>query len=338
MNGLKTELKAMWYLALAAAALFLHGNVLGQVNADFTANVTSGCGPLIVTFENLSTGSGLTYQWNLGNGNTSVAENPAASYINPGTYTVTLTATGPGGTDTETKAAFITVFTPPVPDVSPSQNIGCYPFSVTFTDLSVAGDSPIATWSWDFGDGAASTEQSPTHTYTTPGTFDVTLLLTDANGCDANLTFSDIIESNNNRPTAAFSGNPTISCLPPSDVDFTNTSFGGTGNLTYSWDFGDGNSSTSVQPTNTYAAAGVFDVSLTVTDELGCTDTETLANYIEIVDDVTIDFGVSNAQACLGDQVVFNDLSSPTPIGWEWDFGDGTTSTEQSPAHLYTTP
>lgn len=338
MSYMKDVLKLRWQFFATVVILLLSGNASAQVNADFTANVTAGCGPLIVSFQNLSTGTGLTYQWNLGNGNTSVAENPAASYINPGMYTVTLTVTGPGGTDTETKTGFITVYTPPTPDVSPSQNIGCYPFDVDFTDVSVIGDSPIATWSWDFGDGGASTQQNPTHTYTTPGIFDVTLLLTDVNGCDANLTFPDLIESNNNRPTAAFTGNPTVSCLPPSDVDFTNTSSGGTGNLSYYWDFGDGNSSTFPQPSNTYNSAGTFDVSLTVTDELGCTDTQSEVDYIEIVNNVTIDFTANNPQACLGDQIDFVDLSSPTPIGWEWDFGDGTTSTDQFPTHLYTTP
>lgn len=318
--------------------LFVVGSSFGQVNADFSANVTSGCGPLIVTFQNLSTGSNLSYQWNLGNGNTSVSENPSASYINPGTYTVTLTTTGTGGSDTETKTAYITVFTPPTLDISPSQTIGCYPFDVDFTDLSTSGDSPIASWSWDFGDGGTSTDQNPTHTYATPGTFDITLLVTDANGCDANQSFQDLVESNNNRPTAEFTGAPTVSCLPPTDVSFTNTSFGGTGNLSYFWNFGDGNTSTFPQPINQYQTSGTFDVSLTVTDENGCEDTQTEASYVQIVDNVTIDFSASATTACLGDQVSFVDLSTPTPTSWEWDFGDGTTSTDQFPDHLYTTP
>lgn len=313
-------------------------NGLAQVTADFTANTTSGCGPLIVNFQNLSTGSGLTYQWNLGNGNTSVSENPAASYINPGTYTISLTVTGPGGTDTETKNAYITVFTPPTPNISPSQTIGCYPFSIDFTDLSTPGDSPIATWSWDFGDGGTSTSQNPTHTYTTPGTFDITLLLTDVNGCASNMSFQDLIESNSNNPTAEFTGDPLVSCLPPSDVVFSNTSSGGTGNLTYSWDFGDGGTSSDLNPTNTYNAAGSFDVSLTVTDELGCSNTSLQTEYVEIVDNVSIDFVANNTTVCLGDNVSFVDISSPIPTSWTWDFGDGNSSTDQFPVHTYTTP
>ncbi len=338
MIRMRENLQSLGKTILCISLLLCSVVGYGQVTADFTAPTTSGCSPLIVNFQNLSTGSGLTYQWSLGNGNTSVSENPSASYINPGTYTVTLTTTGSGGTETEIKTGFITVFTPPTPDISPSQNIGCYPFTVSFSDLSAGGDSPIASWSWDFGDGGTSTDQNPSHLYTTPGVFDVTLLLVDANGCAANMSFADIIESNDNAPTAEFTGNPTITCLPPSDVAFANTSFGGTGSLSYIWDFGDGNTSNGTNPNNTYSAPGTFDVSLTVIDDLGCSNTLLAPDYIEIVDNISIDFVANNTSPCLGNQVSFVDISSPTPTSWEWDFGDGNTSTNQFPTHLYSTP
>lgn len=338
MISMRENLRRLGQFLLCISLLFASQISFGQVTADFTAPVSSGCSPLIVNFENLSTGTGLTYNWDLGNGNTSVSENPSASYITPGTYTVTLTATGPGGTDTEVKNGFITVFTPPTPNISPSQNIGCYPFSVNFTDLSTPGDSPIATWSWDFGDGGTSTDQNPSHLYTTPGTFDITLLLTDVNGCTSNMSFPDMIESNDNTPTAEFVGDPTITCLPPSDVNFTNSSFGGTGSLTYFWDFGDGNTSTGMNPLNTYLTPGNFDVSLTVFDDLGCSNTLLEVAYIEIVDNVSIDFVANNTTICLGNQVSFVDISSPTPTSWDWDFGDGNSSSDQFPTHLYTVP
>jgi len=332
------NLRNLSQFLLLASFLLASQVATAQVTADFTSNTSSGCSPLIVNFENLSTGTGLSYSWSLGNGNTSVSENPSASYINPGTYTITLTATSSGGADTETKTAYITVFTPPEPNLAPSQNIGCYPFTVDFTDLSIVGDSPIATWSWDFGDGGTSTNQNPSHLYTTPGTFDITLILTDANGCTSNQSFNDMIESNNNTPTAAFVGDPTVSCLPPSDVAFTNSSSGGTGILTYEWEFGDGNTSTIPAPDNTYLTSGNFDVNLTVTDEYGCSDTQFEAAYIEIVDNVTIDFTANNTTVCLGENVSLVDLSNPTPVSWQWDLGDGNTSTDQFPTHLYTTP
>ncbi len=313
-------------------------SAFSQVTADFTAPVSSGCSPLIVNFQNTSVGVGLSYQWNLGNGNNSTTQNPSASYINPGTYTVTLTVTGPGGTDTEVKTAYITVFTPPNPDISAAQTTGCFPFPVNFTDNSTLGDSPIATWSWDFGDGGTSTAQNPTYTYTTSGTFGVTLLLIDANGCASNQTFPSFINSNNNRPIVAFDGNPQVACLPPVNVSFTNTSSGGTGALTYSWNFGDGGTSTNATPSHNYTVDGEFDVSLTATDQLGCATTVLTPDFITVVEDVNIDFTTTNTNGCIGTPVDFTDLSSPQPTTWLWDFGDGTTSTDQNPSHLYTTP
>jgi PKD repeat protein len=312
--------------------------VTAQVTADFTAPVTSGCSPLIVNFQNQSTGTGLTYQWNLGNGNSSSALNPSASYINPGTYTVTLTVTGPGGTDTEVKTAFITVFTPPEPQIAASQNIGCFPVAIQFTDQSIPGDSPVTSWSWDFGDGGVSTAQNPTHTYTSSGSFNVTLLLTDANGCTSNRSFPSFISTNSNAPVAGFSSNIQTACIPPVNIAFTGNAFGGTGPLSYSWAFGDGGTSTLTSPFYSYAAEGVYDVTLTVTDQLGCQATSNLQDYITIVQNPSIDFSVPNAVGCLGDQMQFTDLSSPPPTSWVWDFGDGNTSTQQNPTHLYTTP
>lgn len=335
MNNTVQKLSTLFSCALL---LILPLVSSAQVEADFFAPVTSGCSPLIVNFQNTSTGSGLSYQWNLGNGNNSSSENPSASYIDPGTYTITLTVSNGSGSDTETKTAYVTVFTPPTPDISPSQTVGCYPFTVDFTDLSVPGDSPIATWSWDFGDGGASTDQNPSHTYTTPGDFDITLILTDVNGCSSNQSFPDMITSNSNAPTAEFTGDPTVGCLPPVDVSFTNTSSGGTGTLTYFWDFGDGNTSTVPSPDYTYNASGVYDVTLTVTDDLGCATVLNETEYITIVDNVSIDFVATETTICLGDQLSFVDISSPTPTSWQWDFGDGNTSTDQHPTHLYTTP
>jgi len=337
-EGMTSYLRMHLSFTLAALVVLISGEAFGQVTADFSAPVTSGCSPLIVNFQNQSTGSGLTYQWDLGNGNSSSAQNPSASYITPGSYTVTLTVTGPGGTDTEVKTAFVTVFTPPDPDISASQNMGCFPFAVQFTDVSVPGDSPIATWSWDFGDGGVSTSQNPTHTYTTAGTFNVTLLLTDANGCASNQTFPGFINSNSNSPFAGFDATPQVGCIPPVNVNFANLSFGGTAPLTYVWDFGDGNSSTQTNPVHAYTAEGVYDVSLTVTDQLGCQTVSLQEDFITIVENPVIDFSVPNPVGCLGNQMQFTDLSFPPPTSWQWSFGDGGTSTQQNPTHLYTTP
>ncbi|MFT5919262.1 MAG: PKD repeat protein [Granulosicoccus sp.] len=324
------RLSILTILGLGPISLF------AQVTADFTANVTSGCSPLVVSFQNFSSGAGtLSYTWDLGNGNTSTGENPAASYFDPGSYTITLTITNGTESDTESKTAYIEVFTPPTPLTTPSQTLGCYPMDVAFADNSTPGSSPISTWSWDFGDGGTSTFQNPTNSYGLAGTFDVTLLLTDENGCSGNTTFNDLIETNDNTPTAFFSADPTLSCNPPVDVNFANSSFGGTGNLSYSWHFGDGQSSTTSSPTNTYNTAGLYTISLMATDQLGCSDSVAFVDHVNILDNVGVDFTPSSTAICLGEEISFQDISNPTPIFWQWNFGDGTASTSQNPSHTY---
>src|SRR5688572_25544228 len=88
-------------------------SITAQVTANFSANVTSGCTPLVVQFTDLSTGSPTSWSWNFGNGNNSVNQNPSAIYTIPGQYTVTLTSSNSGSSDGETKVNFITVYAKP---------------------------------------------------------------------------------------------------------------------------------------------------------------------------------------------------------------------------------
>jgi PKD repeat protein len=167
--------------------------------AAFSASPTSGTAPLAVQFTDASTGDGITSRaWDFGDGGTSTEKDPSHTYTTAGTYTVSLTVTNAGGSDSETKAGFITVTAPttttattttttvttttPAPDLpsasfTASRRAGIAPAAVRFADSSTG--SPT-TWIWDFGDGASSTEQHPSHTYTAPGTY--TVSLTAANG------------------------------------------------------------------------------------------------------------------------------------------------------------
>jgi len=318
--------------------LFPFADALAQVNADFSAINTDGCGPLIIQFNNLSTGSGtLTYSWNLGNGNTSTAQNPSATYITPGVYTVTLTVTNGTDTDTETKTNYIEVFAPPVPNFTASDTQGCFPFPVDFTDLSTPGSSPVTSWVWDFGDGTISNDTNPSHIYPNAGSYNVTLLLTDANGCFTQLTFNNYITVTGSFPTVSFTADPLFSCNVPETVVFTNTS-SGSGALNYQWDFGDGGNSTATDPSHSYTAAGTYSVTLTATDPVGCSASATQSNYITVVDSVVADFSASTTNACVNQAVQFSDQSNPAPASWLWNFGDGNTSTIQNPSHTYTTP
>lgn len=209
----------------------------------------------------------------------------------------------------------------------------CVGTPINFTDASTAGASPIVSRTWDFGDGSSSNALNPTHTYTTAGTYTVTLVVTDQNGvADPEVKPAYIIVNPLPQADFSFTGN---GCTVPFDVTFTNASAAGA-NISYAWNFGNGQTSTATNPPPvTYASAGTFTVSLTVTNSsTGCVNT------------VTNDIVVSNfaaginapAEACLGQPVLINDQSTVGANQWNWDFGNGQTSTSQDPTIVYTSP
>ena len=304
-----------------------------QVTAGFTGTPQSGCSPLVVSFTDNSTGPVTTYFWDFGNGNTSTLQNPAAVYVNPGTYTVSLTVSDGTNNDTQTLTNYVTVFQNPTAGFTSTPPAGCAPLTVCFSDNSTPGDGTINQWLWDFGDGQNSTQQNPCHTYPNPGNYTVTLVVTDDNGC-SNTTLITNYVSVSNTPTVAFTGSPLAACDPPLNVTFTNNSSGGQAPLTFDWDFGDGNSSTTSNPNHTYTASGTFDVTLIATDVNGCADTLVQPAYVNI-NNITADFTVDTTRTCEGQPVNFTDLSTGPPNTWLWDFGDGNTSTAQNPSHAY---
>jgi PKD repeat protein len=130
-----------------------------------------------VQFTDLSTNNPTSWSWNLGNTNTSTLQNPSTTYITPGTYTVTLTATNSSGSNTKTVVGYITVTALPTVAFTADSSISCsLPRTIVFTNNSVLGSAGTPSYFWDFGDGTTSTSANPTKTYTTYGNFTVTLL------------------------------------------------------------------------------------------------------------------------------------------------------------------
>ena len=146
--------------------------------------------------------------------------------------------------------------------------------TATFTDSSTDSDGSIASRSWDFGDGSTSTAANPSRTYAAAGTYNVKLTVTDNGGLtNTKTTAVTVASSANAAPVANFTS--TTSGLT---VTFTNTSTDSDGTIaSRTWDFGDGTSSTVSSPSKTYAAAGTYNVKLTVTDNGGLTNTKTVA-------------------------------------------------------------
>jgi PKD repeat protein len=228
-----------------------------------------------------------SWSWDFGDGGTSTEQNPFYVFNYRGTFTVSLTVTGPGGSDTETKTGYITVNeAPPVADFTASPTSGIKPLTVQFTDSSTGG--LIAEWYWDFGDGGISTSRNPSRIYTFAGLYTVTLTVTGPGGSDQEIK-AGYITVNQLPPEADFSANRT-SGVKPLTVEFTDKSVNPITN--WLWDFGDGSTSTAQNPYHTYNSIGIYPVSLTVTGP-GGTDIETKVDYIRIAD-IIVDHGTGN--------------------------------------------
>lgn len=310
-------------------------SVFAQVNADFTANKTSGCEPLIVNFTDQSTGSPTSWLWTFGNGNSSTLQNPTAIYAAGGIYTVKLVVSDGATTDSFTRTNYINVYSNPAPLFGVDVNSGCPPLAVQFTDSSSAGSGTITSWTWDFGDGNSSTLQNPNHTYLASGNYNITLSLTNSFGCIKALTFNNVIQVTN-APVAAFTASPLGACNAPLTVNFTDQSTG-SGTFTYLWNFGDGDTSTAQNPNHIYNSNGNYTVTLTVSNGGTCSGILTKNNYINITP-IQADFGANILSGCAPLNVLFSDSTVPPTSSWNWDFGDGTNSTLQNPSHTYNNP
>ncbi|MDP1727528.1 MAG: PKD domain-containing protein [Bacteroidota bacterium] len=253
--------------------------VFGQLAADFSANQTQGCAPLLVQFTNMSTGSYTSVLWSFGNGNTSTLTHPGASYIVPGVYSVSLTISNGITNNTKTRTNFITVFPKPVANFTSTPNSGCAPLPVYFTDSSKVVGSSITNWSWDFGDGGFSNLKNPVNNYVSTGNYKVSLVVTDGHGCSANISKTGLINVVS-KPVADFTSDVNFGCDPPLTVHYMST-VSPAGSNSYLWDFGNGNTSTAAHPTNIYTQATNATVKLLVWNSQQCTTSMVKSNYIQ---------------------------------------------------------
>ncbi|MEI7801962.1 MAG: PKD domain-containing protein, partial [Bacteroidota bacterium] len=295
-----------------------YSSIKAQVTAGFNVNYPNpNCAPSTVSFINNSTGTGLTYEWNFGvnTGVNSTIANPAFSYLDCGTYTVTLIATD--GVDIDTSTQNITVFCNPVAAFNANPLSGCIPLPVTFNSTSTIGSAPITTYFWDFGDGNIGNFNTTNHTYNISGCKSVTLIITDANGCVDDSTMTNLI-CVDDQPVASFTSSLNISCSAPFNIDFTNTSTG-TGVLNYQWVFPGGTPATSTlpNPSVTYNTPGLYDVTLIVTNSSGCSDTLVQTNFAAIASNIA-DFTMNSASGCVPFVLDVQGIASSVPLAWDW--------------------
>lgn len=304
-----------------------------QVNANFSADITEGCGTIpIVQFTDLSSGNITSWQWNLGNSNTSILQNPTASYNGIQNYDVQLIVSDGTNFDTLLKSAYIKVYRNPTADFSFSPDSGCNPLTVNFTNASVLGDAPIQDYIWDFRDGTPNPGTvNPTQVYNTPGIYNPNLQIIDTNGCTDNLSLGPITVFTT--PVASFTTQAaTVSCIDSLMVNFNNTTTGTSANTTYLWDFGDGGTSTLENPSHLYRGYNQYTVSLTVMNP-NCTSSVQQNNFVQL-QDLIADFTLRKKEFCYKEKFDIRDASTGA-ASYSWDFGDGTGSTDPNPTKIY---
>lgn len=299
--------------------------MVGGIEADFIAPPSAECGaPFNINFRNESTGPGtLTYQWNLGNGNTSTDQHPAATYNSSTVYNVSLiTRSSYGCADTIQKQVNVSSFTTDfnVADtVCIGQDIG----------LQNTSGADVASFRWDLGDGTGSALTNPVKSFTTAGTYQVKLVNNFAS-CSDSVSKAVVVTE---KPVVDFSVNNGAACAFPFAVQFQNTT---PGTIVTSWDFGDGDTSTATSPNHTYTSAGDFNVTLNTTTSYGCTSSGTKSQFVRIVPP-TVSIVNAVSSGCVGLTVSPTaNVNSIDPVAtYEWDFGNGITRTGTNPSATY---
>ncbi|MBE7173470.1 MAG: PKD domain-containing protein [Williamsia sp.] len=301
--------------------------VLPKPAADFSAPNAASCRPpLTVSFTNGSTGV-VSYRWLFGDGSSSTEQQPAHTYQQSGEYNVTLVVTGQNGcTDSIIKQGFVKI-TPARVEVKDLPQQGCAPLTFTPSTL-VNSVEPITGYQWDFGDGTNSGDAQPTHVYTNPGVYTLKLFFTTRSGCRDSVVYTDQIRVGV-PPVVNFSATPATTCaFQP--VKFTDQT---TGNALaeWYWEFGDGSVFTGQNPAHIYSDTGRFTVTLTVSNN-GCKAALKIPDYINIRPPIAIFRDSAGCTNPFARKFIDRSIGA---TGWTWDFGDGTSSTEQNPLHTY---
>jgi PKD repeat protein len=296
--------------------------------ADFTLTPDSACGPLSVSFTNLSV-NGVSNFWSFGNNASSGSANPGPQTYDPGiladtTYYITLFVSNQCGSVSHSDS--VIVMPQPTAVFGTDFNSGCSPFTPNFANNSLGLPD---NFSWDFGDGTNGTTSDSLFTHTffaglNDTTYTITLIVSNECGSD---TATHTITVLPNTVNAFFNTSVTSGCAPVT-ADFTQFSTGAT---FYSWDFGDGNVSTAHDPSHTFNTPGTYTVSLMINN--GCSY-DTTSVQITVHPNAQIDFATAPDSVCVNQNFTFTNLSTDIG-GYQWDFGDGDSSTLTSPVHAY---
>lgn len=317
-----------------------------QVTASFTATPQEGGIPLEVQFDASESvdpdGEIVAYEWDLdGDGKYDDGEGVEASYTyeQAGSYEVELRITDNNGEYSLTSLTIEAGTTVPVAVIT--EPTSEYYEDIEYTFSAADSDSPngdIESYVWDFGDGSSEIKtKTAKHTYSSPGTYNLTLTLTDEEGFEGSKSITIVVDTPSEKPTAVIVTDPDLDeeenavvGEAPYVVIFDATATGDPDNniIEYEWDLdGDGISDdTGETATYTYSEEGTYIAELTVIDADGNEDTETVVIIIE-AQGLKTTLMVSPVSGEVPLQVEFNASGSTYPgseiVAYEWDFGDG---------------
>lgn len=290
------------------------GSVLTGPTVDFL--VGDDCALNAVPFTNTSSGADAGFSWDFGDGTpVSTVVQPAHSYVNPGTFQVSLTGSSINGCQNQT-VRNVTIYSVPQPDFS----VGLPPFSCSNTPTPFQNitppltDSNITSWEWSFGDplSSTSTQRDPSFTYTVGGNYDVTLTALSDQGCTKSV---NKIISIGNSPVADFVLGPA--CVNQA-TQFTDISSGGV--QSRAWQIGSG-AFVTANPTYTFSTPGNYSATLTVTAVGGCTSFRSKPVIVPPQPVLVID----TDNPCAGQPTTFTLLDATVPpvadavVGWQWN-------------------
>lgn len=262
-----------------------------------------------------STGTITNWLWNFGDGYTSTLQNPEHTYMNWGTYTVTLTVTNSSGCQNDTS---MSVLVKPLPVAAFTYSGECAGALTYFTDLSATPQGNIVQWLWDFGDGATSSVPNPIHVYSTGGTFTVNLTVFNDLGCSSSYPQTVHIF---NPPTANFNYN-SVFC-PAGQVSFQDLTVGNGTPVTWRlWNFGNGYSSMAANPVYVYPIVdSCYTVTLIAGNGNGCIDTVSKIVCVK----PAFNFTMAVDASCTGNPTSFRPLNlaqGDSLLFVTWEFGD----------------
>ncbi len=305
---------------------------IAQVQADFDISIPNpNCVPLSISFTNNSSNA-VSYSWTSEGIFFSDQVDPQKVYTIAGIYEICLTAIDDNG-NTDEHCENVEVFGSSDISFISDVNNGCPTLDVSFTASSVQND--LTELTWDFGDGTivTTTDLTVTHSYISAGLFDVNLTATNIHGCTSFLSQEDLIDVQS-FASPDFSVDEDFFCNHPASVQFTNLSNGDLSNVSYEWNFGDGNISNDENPSYTYNDLGSFDVSLTIIDNnTSCENTLLIPSMIQV--GLAPNFSYTINETCSEVTVDFINESLGDVVSFLWDFGDGNTSNLENPTHVY---